>query len=398
MKHQNESLIYLSNYGLSQNPFAVTPDPRFFMRSTTHLDALASMIYGIKQRKGFISLVGQVGTGKTTLLNTLMGSLDLEVIFSHIIYTDLSFYELLQMICTDFGMKVGHQTKVELMNELFDFLVENRLKGQNALVVIDEAQNLSSDVLESLRMLSNFETSREKLIQILLCGQPELKNILARSELRQLAQRFVVNAELRTLTARESEKYIYHRMAVAGVDGSKIFPQDITNKIAEISGGVPRIINIICDNCLMIAYAAGKSVVTEEMLNQVETDYFSIYDPELTDSVAETLPTRSSRHEAQIEYFDDDENDKNSERPANIFELTRIKDSKKNNRAPLGKIAMFCLIILLSVFAFSMIENPKYASNFFEQNDFAQRDDSNEIVVLERSEQDAAFSNAPDTN
>ena len=116
MTQQSGSLIYLSNYGLSQNPFAVTPDPRYFMRSETHLDALASMIFGIKQRKGFISLTGQVGTGKTMLLNTLLGSLELDVIFSHVIYTDLSFFELLQMICTDFGIPVRRQTKVELMN------------------------------------------------------------------------------------------------------------------------------------------------------------------------------------------------------------------------------------------------------------------------------------------
>lgn len=272
--------IYLSNFGLETNPFAVTPDPRFFMRSQTHLDALAALIYGIKERKGFITLTGQVGTGKTTLVNTLLSSLDIDVVFSHVIYSDLSFMELLQAVCSDFGLPVGRQTKVELMNELFDFLVENRLKGKNALVVIDESQNLSPAVLESIRMLSNFETSREKLIQILLCGQPEFKTLLKRNELRQLAQRIVVNAELAPLTARECERYIYHRISVAGADGPSVFPAEVTARIGELSRGVPRIINILCDNCLMHAYAERASLITESILGRVEADYFRIYNSE----------------------------------------------------------------------------------------------------------------------
>jgi len=281
LMHGNDH-IYLSNFGLERNPFAVTPDPRFFMRSQTHLDALAALIYGIKERKGFISLTGQVGTGKTTLVNTLLASLDLDVVFSHVIYSDLSFMELLQAMCADFGIAVGRQSKVELMNELFDFLVENRLHGKNALVVIDESQNLSQEVLESIRMLSNFETSREKLIQILLCGQPELKSLLRRNELRQLAQRIVVNAELSALNERECERYIYHRLSIAGGQGPEIFPAAIVSRIAQLSKGVPRIINILCDNCMMHAYADKASRVTESILGIVEAEYFRVYDTNAT--------------------------------------------------------------------------------------------------------------------
>jgi general secretion pathway protein A len=293
--------IYLSNFGLEQNPFAVTPDPRFFMRSQTHLDALAALIYGIKERKGFISLVGQVGTGKTTLVNTLLSSLDLDVVFSHVIYSDLSFMELLQAMCADFGIAVGRQSKVELMNELFDFLVENRLRGKNALVVIDESQNLSPEVLESIRMLSNFETSREKLIQILLCGQPELKALLKRNELRQLAQRIVVNAELSRLTERECERYVYHRLSVAGADGTEVFPPQVTARIAELSKGIPRIINILCDNCLMRAYAERASSINEKILADVEQDYFNVYNPDgsteedMEDLIEEEVQARPAR-------------------------------------------------------------------------------------------------------
>lgn len=278
MEQQSAPGLFYARFGMSLNPFAVTPDPRFFMRSRTHLDALASMIYGIRERKGFICLTGNVGTGKTTLINTLLGSLDVDVLFSHIIYTDLSFLELLQMICADFGIKVARQSKVELMNELFDYLVQTRIKGHNALVVIDEAQNLNAEVLESLRMLSNFETSREKLIQILLAGQPELKRILKRPELRQLAQRIVVRTELSPMTQTESEKYIYHRLSVAGSEGETLFPRDIATRVAELSGGIPRIINILCDNCLLRTFAEGTSRVTPSILEAVRANYFEAYD------------------------------------------------------------------------------------------------------------------------
>jgi type II secretory pathway predicted ATPase ExeA len=278
MEQQSAPGLFYARFGMSLNPFAVTPDPRFFMRSRTHLDALASMIYGIRERKGFICMTGNVGTGKTTLINTLLGSLDVDVLFSHIIYTDLSFLELLQMICADFGIKVARQSKVELMNELFDYLVQTRIKGLNALVVIDEAQNLNAEVLESLRMLSNFETSREKLIQILLVGQPELKRILKRPELRQLAQRIVVRTELSPMSQTESEKYIYHRLSVAGSEGEAVFPRDIATRIAELSGGIPRIINILCDNCLLRTFAEGTTRVTPSVLEAVRANYFEAYD------------------------------------------------------------------------------------------------------------------------
>lgn len=289
MEQPSSPGLFYARFGMSLNPFAVTPDPRFFMRSHTHLDALAAMIYGVRERKGFICLTGNVGTGKTTLINTLLGSLDVDVLFSHIIYTDLSFYELLQMICTDFGIAVTRQSKVELMNELFDYLVQTRIKGHNALVVIDEAQNLNPEVLESLRMLSNFETSREKLIQIMLAGQPELKRILKRPELRQLAQRIVVRTELTPMTPAESEKYIYHRLSVAGGEGEGVFPRDIAARIASLSGGIPRIINILCDNCMLQAFAEGVTRITPAILEAVRANYFEAYDSRTFQKFEETV-------------------------------------------------------------------------------------------------------------
>ena len=266
MGQRDSESIYLSHFGLRRNPFALTPDPRFFLKSKTHLDALASLIYGIKERKGFILLTGEVGTGKTTVVRTLLESIDPTVVFSHIINTDVSFLQLLRMVCIDFGLPVGDRARVQLVDDLYDFLVETRLEGRTALLIVDEAQNLSQKVMESLRMLSNLETPREKLLQILLCGQPELRNKLKLGSMRQLAQRIAVNAELSPLLPREVERYIYHRLKICNCRGDALFPNPIAARIAVLSRGIPRLINILCDACLMLSYAEGKRVVSRDVL------------------------------------------------------------------------------------------------------------------------------------
>ena len=268
MTRTDQSSIYLPFFGLKRPPFAMSPDPRLFFRSHTHLETLASLIYGVRERKGFILLTGNVGTGKTMLLRTLLESIDPNVVFSHIINTDVNFIELLQMILSDFGLPIAGRSKVEMTDALFTFLVDTRLEGKVPLVVVDEAQNLTPEVLESLRMLSNLETPRHKLMQILLCGQPELRVKLRQGSLRQLAQRIAVSCELKPFQPREVERYIHQRIKMSGGDSSDIFPHAVIERIAELSGGVPRLINILCDSSLLLAFAEGSREVTAKMLEQ----------------------------------------------------------------------------------------------------------------------------------
>jgi general secretion pathway protein A len=270
---------YLDFFGLSLRPFAMTPDPRFFLQSRSHLEVLASLVYGVRERKGFVLLTGQVGIGKTTVLRTLLENIDPNVVFSHIINTDVNSQELLQMVCSDFGLPIAGRNKVELINDLFDFLVGTRLEGKNALIVVDEAQNLPDDVLESLRMLSNLETPRDKLLQIILCGQPELRTKLLQGSLQQLAQRIVINITLQPLSPDEAERYVYHRMQISGAEGEEVFPKEIAGGIARLSRGVPRLINILCDNCLMLAYSEGRKVVTRESLDQASAQCLGLAQP-----------------------------------------------------------------------------------------------------------------------
>jgi len=295
MRQKSQTSIYLPFFRLKKPPFAMTPDPRFFFQSKTHLDALAALVYGIKERKGFIMLAGNVGTGKTTVLRTLLENISPNVVFSHIFNTDVTYVELLQMICSDFGLPITGRSKVELIEDLFSFLVETRLEGKTALVVIDEAQNLAPEVMESMRMLSNLETPRDKLLQILLCGQPELQKKLKCEGLRQLAQRIVVTCELAPLTPREVERYIYQRLQISGVRGDELFPEAVVGRIARLSGGIPRLVNIICDACLLLAYAEGKREVSERVLDAAAEQCISLSPREGERETGESEGSESGR-------------------------------------------------------------------------------------------------------
>ncbi len=300
MHQKSQTSIYLPFFHLKKPPFAMTPDPRFFVQSKTHLDALAALVYGIKERKGFILLSGNVGTGKTTVLRTLLENISPNVVFSHIFNTDVTYVELLQMICSDFGLPIAGRSKVELTEDLFSFLVETRLEGKTALVVIDEAQNLAPEVMESMRMLSNLETPRDKLLQILLCGQPELQKKLKCEELRQLAQRVVVSCELAPLTHREIERYIYQRLQISGVQGDEIFPEAVVGRIARLSGGIPRLVNIICDACLLLAYAEGKREVSEQVLDAAAEQCISLSPKEGGEQKEESVSSGNGKKKASF--------------------------------------------------------------------------------------------------
>src|SRR5258706_6340771 len=255
--------VYTTYFGLNEAPFNITPDPSFLFQSASHQEALAQLQYGIRTRRGFIVLTGEVGTGKTTLIQALLNQLA-DTTHTALIFSAItSPIDLLRYVCEEFrlvepmqGLRDSHDY-IYLLNES---LLETYREGRNCALIIDEAQNLSPEVLESVRLLSNFETSKDKLLQILLIGQPELAERLNSSELRQLKQRVTLRYRLRNLTLNESGEYIGNRLKIAGGDPG-VFTFKAVEAIHVYSGGVPRVINVLCDNGLLTAFALGRKVV-----------------------------------------------------------------------------------------------------------------------------------------
>ena len=267
-------LLYQTHFGLSQAPFNITPDASFLYLSASHREGLAQLSYGIKARKGFVVLTGEVGTGKTTLihalLNDLNGSAQTALIFSTIV----SPADLLRSVCEEFGLVEPKRPLGEIHDYLVslnEFLLESYRKGENCALIIDEAQNLSAEVLESIRLLSNFETSKDKLLQILLVGQPELAVRLNSPELRQLKQRVMLRHHLRVLSLQECYEYVSNRLKVAGGERS-IFTPNALESVYSYSGGIPRIVNVLCDNALLTGFALGKNEIDTGIIREVAED------------------------------------------------------------------------------------------------------------------------------
>jgi general secretion pathway protein A len=250
--------MYLNFYNLREAPFSPTPDPRFLFNSARHREALAQLVYGVTERKGFVVLTGEVGTGKTTLLRTLLERLDpvaYRVAYVH--NSALPTDGLLEYVLQDWGVKSSANTPAQRLFELNEFLIERHRQNVCPVLIVDEAQHLSVESLEAFRMLSNFETSRAKLMQILLVGQPELRDKLNLPELRQLKQRINLRCHISPLSPEETRLYIRHRLRIAGATDA-IFTDAAVQRIAAYSRGVPRMINILCDHCLLNGYADSK--------------------------------------------------------------------------------------------------------------------------------------------
>lgn len=267
-------LIYQEHFGLTQPPFNITPDPGFLYLSGCHREGLAQLSYGIKSRKGFVVLTGEVGTGKTTLihalLNELRGNTQTALIFSAI----ASPIDLLRYVCDDFGLTDPRRSLGDIHDYLVllnEFLLEKYQSGENCVLIVDEAQNLPAEALESIRLLSNFETSKDKLLQIIMVGQPELSTRLDSQELRQLKQRIALRHHLRPLTSKESEEYIVNRLQVANGDPG-IFVPAALGAMYIYSKGIPRVVNVLGDNALLTAYALGKKRVDELIIREVAED------------------------------------------------------------------------------------------------------------------------------
>lgn len=246
--------MYRDFFGLKEKPFSVTSDPNFLFLSRVHKEAFSHLLYGINERKGFLEITGEVGAGKTTLCRALLNQLDINTKSAFVFNSTLPELQLFQVIIEDFGLPVERKTKVAMLRQLNNFLIDELAKGNNVILIIDEAQNLKTSVLEEIRMLSNLETEKEKLFQIILVGQPELRNKLNSPNLKQLRQRIGVRFHITPLEKDEIDKYIYHRLSVAGSKGDIIFKEDALDCIYKYSGGIPRLINMVCDKALLAAY------------------------------------------------------------------------------------------------------------------------------------------------
>jgi len=260
--------MYTSYFGFKESPFNLTPDPRYLFLSPHHREALDHLLYGINERKGFIAITGGIGTGKTTLCRALLDQLNKSTKSALIFNSFINEKELLEIINQEFDIHLdpGVQTKKEYIDRLNQFLLETFSGGGNAVLLIDEAQNLSLRVLEQIRMLSNLETEKEKLIQIVLVGQSELKELLASSSLRQLNERIMVRYELRPLAHMDIQGYVEHRLVVAGGRGNVRFTKSAFKAIYRYSQGNPRRINAVCDRALLIAYAREKYIISQGMV------------------------------------------------------------------------------------------------------------------------------------
>jgi general secretion pathway protein A len=268
--------MYKAFYSLERNPFEITPDPSFLFPTRRHNEALAALYYGVRRHKGFVVLTGEVGTGKTLLLRCLLQSLKQsdDVKYAYVFNGRLSPVEFLQYIAGDLGLPGAGKNKSELLLQLAGYVVSRGEKKLTTLLVVDEAHHLSTDILEEIRLLTNLETADEKLLQILLVGQPELDAKLDSVELRQLKQRIALRSHLASLDLNETKGYIKRRLELAGSpDASKLFPQETVAAVHRHSRGTPRLINTICENALIAAYARQAVSVTPDIIEAIAIDF-----------------------------------------------------------------------------------------------------------------------------
>jgi general secretion pathway protein A len=268
-------VMYTEYFGLREAPFSIAPDPRYLYMSEQHREALAHLLYGINSDGGFVLLTGEVGTGKTTVCRCLLEQMPEHCDTAFILNPKLTVPELLSTICDEFGIRYPeNNTSIKVFYDLINaYLLSSHAKGRKAVLIIDEAQNLAADVLEQMRLLTNLETHQRKLLQILLLGQPELRDKLARPELRQLAQRIIARYHLGPLKKHEVVGYVYHRLAVAGAR-ARLFPTRTLPKLYRYSKGIPRLINLLCDRALLGAYVQGKTCVDRVTLAMAAREVF----------------------------------------------------------------------------------------------------------------------------
>ena len=261
--------MYEEFFHLRKKPFELVPNPDFLYLSGTHKKAMVYIDYGLSEKAGFILLTGEVGSGKTTLIRNFIRKLDGTVTLSKVFNTKVNAEQLISMINEDFGIDSAGKGKVQLLKELYAFLIGEYEKGRHALLVMDEAQNFTPELLEEVRMLSNLETDDSKLLQIILVGQPELRSILSLPDLRQLRQRISIACHLSPLTRAETEEYVFHRLEVAGNRDAVTFSPEAMNAVYVYSKGIPRLVNILCNFLMLTAFTEQTREVTVDMVHDI---------------------------------------------------------------------------------------------------------------------------------
>jgi type II secretory pathway predicted ATPase ExeA len=266
--------MYKEFYGLRANPFNVNPDPRYLFLTRHTEEALACLTYGIQSRKGFVLLTGEVGTGKTTLINKLLEWLRLQQVATAFIFNSrMNVPQFLDYMMADFGIPIESNEKSQILLRLYHWLLDRYRAGETAVLIVDEAQNLSEEVLEEIRMMTNLETFTEKLLQIVLVGQPELEQKLKQPQLRQLRQRLTLRAKTHALTLEETKAYIMQRLRIAGSNGQQIFEPEALTTVHRYAAGIPRIINLVCEHCLVSAFVDQQKTIGPGVVDAVARDF-----------------------------------------------------------------------------------------------------------------------------
>jgi general secretion pathway protein A len=266
--------MYKEFFGLRANPFNVNPDPRYLFLTRHTEEALACLTYGIQSRKGFVLLTGEVGTGKTTLINKLLEWLRLQQVATAFIFNSrLNVPQFLDYMMTDFGVPIESRSKSQILLRLYNWLLDRYRAGETAVLIVDEAQNLSDEVLEEIRLLTNLETFTEKLLQIVLVGQPELELKLRQPHLRQLRQRLTLRAKTHPLTLDETHAYVAQRLRIAGNNGRQIFQPEAVAAIHRYAGGIPRVVNLLCEHALVSAFVDQQQTVAPAVVEAVARDF-----------------------------------------------------------------------------------------------------------------------------
>ena len=287
--------MYLQHFGLMRAPFEMTPDPAFLYLGESHQEGLATLVYGVRARKGFVMLTGEVGTGKTTLLHALLSQLDPNTSAAFVFNPRLGPLDFFRVIFDEFDIEVQCTTKAEYLIAFNRFLIERLERDHPTLLIIDEAQNLSPEMLEEVRLLSNLETPHSKLIQIMLVGQPELEEMLRSQALRQLRQRISLRFRLRPFDADEAEHYVHERLRLAGYTGKGIFKRAALRRLHAVTGGIPRLINVVCDAALLLAYSSGRASIDAREIDETARDLGLVASADDKDSNAAGPASREGR-------------------------------------------------------------------------------------------------------
>jgi general secretion pathway protein A len=400
--------MYETFYGFHLKPFELTPDPKFLYLSAGLREILAILEYGIIQRRGFMLLVGEPGTGKTTLINSLIAKSGINAEFAYIFNPDLNFYELLHTVLIDLNLASVEEelSKTKAMHRLNSFALDQFQKNRNTVIIVDEAQNLDIKTLETLRLLSNFETHNHKLLQIIISGQPELEKTLNQKRLMQLAQRFGLRCRTVPLSEREAYEYIAYRLKVAGYIDSQLFSNKAKQLIWSYAKGIPRIINIVCDNSLLAGYASGRmriySSIVKEAINDLKNVPLSSIDypdDEFRDMVVEKYQTPSDKS-GEIREASPRSSGKKDEHSVDIIDSIRRKlileeesghAEGKERRFSFAKIAVIALAVSALtffvgyLFVVSFIGIKKESSSKLE----VMKDDGYDQALIEKGKKTA---------